>query len=342
VKLSRKFAEHNVFTQIKALYILHLVSEKVEEKAKTVWRNAVLSLRDEFDEKLGQNYFAAESVNSSLSSLTTVQELNAAEFLRYYSDYLFHFMEYQQKKITKQISSSVPDTSNDLSYLLEGIKKIRSMTSDLAVLQWTTELIINDEKDILFELTTMYEKNYQQIRKVDKSGKSEDDLIRLIQHFIPNYPKMVSDSVAKKKIVSAQSKKVEVLKKIMVSKEMEGRISSSKQISKPPPKSVAPSKQKLTIPKVLDDSVRKSVRQPAIKEKVVIPPVLKFVKSSTPRKKFEEGKGLSTLFSSVSSSLNLPSFSSLSLNKKPNQASNKKSVIDATKKSAKIEKKSSK
>jgi hypothetical protein len=333
MKLSRKFAEPNVFTQIKALFILHRVSTQVEQNAKTEWCNALLSLRKEHDEKLGQNYFAIESVSSSASSLSTVQELKAAEFLRCYSVYLFNFMEYQQKKLMKQTLPSVSDTWSSLSELLEGTKKVRSVAPDISLFRQITELLIKDENDILKDLTAFYEKNYQQLKKYNKNGKSEGDLIRLIQQFNPNYQGFVSETVAdKKKIIAVRSKKTEMLKKNATVMEMKKKIISSKQTKTP--LRVVSAQKHTKIPTVLVNSVRKSVGQPLTKEILVVRPVVKFVKSDAPRKEYEKGKGLSSLLSSVSSSFNF--------RKKENPAGDKKSIINVTKKSVKTEKKCSK
>jgi hypothetical protein len=340
MKLSRKFAEPNVFTQIKALFIVHRVSTEVEQNAKTEWCNALLSLRNEQDEKLGQNYFAIESVSSSGSSLSTVQELKAAAFLRCYSVYLFNFMEYQQKKLMKQTLPSLSDSWSSLSELLEGTKKVRSAAPDISLFRQITELLIKDENDILKDLTAFYEKNYQQLKKYNKNGKSEGDLIRLIQQFNPNYQGIVSDTVAdKKKFIAVRSKKTEMLKKNATVMEMKKKIISSKQTKTP--LRVVPAQKQTKIPTSLVDSVRKSVGQPLTKEILVVRPVVKFVKSDT-QKKFEKGKGLSSLLSSVSSSFSLPSSSSFTFRKKKNPAGNKKSIINVTKKSVKTEKKCSK
>lgn len=90
-KLSRKLAEANVFTKIKALLALQHVVQRADDTSSLVWVKAILDMRREHDEKAGDAFFSPESIERAAPS--TAQELAATQLARLYAEHVFGHME---------------------------------------------------------------------------------------------------------------------------------------------------------------------------------------------------------------------------------------------------------
>jgi hypothetical protein len=93
VKFSRKFAESNVYTKLKAILALHKLMENVKDKAQTGLLKSVRSLRAEADEKTGALFFAPGSIEEAAGRAGNVAEIQAVELARVYSAYVFDFID---------------------------------------------------------------------------------------------------------------------------------------------------------------------------------------------------------------------------------------------------------
>lgn len=86
-KLSRKFAEPHVFTQLKALHALLSVAFKAEDKPRLAWSRAICSMQGELDSKVDRPFFSLESLAASKAA--TAQELAGTELARLFADHAF-------------------------------------------------------------------------------------------------------------------------------------------------------------------------------------------------------------------------------------------------------------
>lgn len=97
VKLSRKFAEKNVFTQLKSVIVLHTVMQSlVEPEAQTAWSTAIESMCEERDEKMNCNFFALSLIEETGSCANTAMELETTELARQYIPYVFDIIALRQ------------------------------------------------------------------------------------------------------------------------------------------------------------------------------------------------------------------------------------------------------
>lgn len=98
-KLSRKFADVNVFSKTKAILTIHKVFQEADEKAKLAWAKAIRSMKQEVDEKVDDVFFSLESVADSSIIASNAQELVSSELLRLYVTHVFHFLMVRSDKI---------------------------------------------------------------------------------------------------------------------------------------------------------------------------------------------------------------------------------------------------
>ncbi len=92
-KLSRKLAETNVFSQIKVALSLHYVFQHCSDEAKVAWSKAIVSMKNEMDERLGQYFFSIDYLTDALSSAGTVLELEYIELTKNYLLYIINLLE---------------------------------------------------------------------------------------------------------------------------------------------------------------------------------------------------------------------------------------------------------
>jgi hypothetical protein len=121
VKLSRKFHELNIYTQLKTSFLLHYAFEKMESSAKQEWCKILFALRSENDEKYQKYHFTFDLLLESISQSTTAMEMASVEFGRLYLEYILEYLNYQRKyrHNTKTQSSSVEERVKSLMSLLE-------------------------------------------------------------------------------------------------------------------------------------------------------------------------------------------------------------------------------
>eukprot|EP00981_Chlorochromonas_danica_P000718 scaffold156_cov173-Ochromonas_danica.AAC.6 len=78
-KLSRKFADVNVFSKTKAILTIHKVFQEADEKPKLAWAKAIRSMKQEVDEKVDDVFFSLESVADSSIIASNAQELVSSD-----------------------------------------------------------------------------------------------------------------------------------------------------------------------------------------------------------------------------------------------------------------------
>eukprot|EP01040_Poterioochromonas_malhamensis_P006421 gene6421-6917_t len=208
IKLSRKFAESNIFTQLKTCYILHYVMDQIDSKAKLEWSKAIHSMRSELDEKLGRYYFSLENISEAMISATTVMELEAVDFTRSYAQYVFKYIEYQQKRIlasssTKNSNKKVSTTSSssiaDIKSLtaivelaeknmklLETNNKLQELNQkvDSEIMEQIFDHLLQNQVQLLQDLIVIYENN------ANLDSHLDSEIIQLIQFYQPSFSKI--------------------------------------------------------------------------------------------------------------------------------------------------------
>lgn len=97
VKLSRKFAEPNIFTKVKALWTLHRLLVASPSKVQVALSKATTSLQQEIDDKIKQQFFAVESVDDAGATAQTVSELKTVQLARVYASYVFNVIHLRNK-----------------------------------------------------------------------------------------------------------------------------------------------------------------------------------------------------------------------------------------------------
>jgi hypothetical protein len=92
-KLSRKMSEASIYTKLKVLLSLHILSNNLPDKTKYVVIKCIQSLRSTIDEKVGAEFFSLDTIESSAASVSTVGEVEAVELTSAYGQYYFSFMD---------------------------------------------------------------------------------------------------------------------------------------------------------------------------------------------------------------------------------------------------------
>jgi len=91
-KFSRKLAEDNVYTKLKALMSIHRLMQYCDSGAKAAVAKCMRSLRKEYDAKTDLNFFAEECVEEAPTTAATVAELEASDLLLAYADYVYDYV----------------------------------------------------------------------------------------------------------------------------------------------------------------------------------------------------------------------------------------------------------
>lgn len=162
VKLSRKFAEPNIYTVIKTLLVVHLIMEKSSQNGRETLGNLFSCLRTEIDDKIGKIYFDVDNIEVVAKQASTVQELQAVEFARIYSSYVF---EYTEIKSNFTVLTTKLEYETRISELLalkelgENVLKssadICSETATVAVIQQCCTAITNDQIWLISEINRL-------------------------------------------------------------------------------------------------------------------------------------------------------------------------------------------
>lgn len=208
IKLSRKFSESNIFTQLKTCYILHYVMDQIDSKAKLEWSKAIHSMRSELDEKLGRYYFSLENISEAMISATTVMELEAVDFTRCYAQYVFKYIEYQQKRIlassstknsNKKVSTTSVSSIADIKSLtaivelaeknmklLETNNKLQELNQkvDSEIMEQVYDHLLQNQVQLLQDLIVIYENN------ANLDSHLDSEIIQLIQFYQPSFSKI--------------------------------------------------------------------------------------------------------------------------------------------------------
>ncbi len=165
-KLSRKFAEPNVYTQSKALLALHSLFQRASEEAKISWCEAIKSMREEFDQKLGIYFFSMEVIEAASTSADTVLELQLLAVNRLYSVYVFKAVDlhlaltgsstssFQRKELNKVIKNMV----NIIEVVEGGVKLERLLAEvDTPLTRQILSAVLHDRKWLFQQLKKLYE-----------------------------------------------------------------------------------------------------------------------------------------------------------------------------------------
>jgi hypothetical protein len=128
IKLSRKFSEKNVFTQLKVLHAIHYVVQKAEIEAQREWARAIRSIRKEKDEKSGKLYFEDDAIEEAAKYVENSIELESVEIGRQYPQYLMGMLEARLIQKVGMTNESI----DKLCQLYSNASSIESMCSKVA------------------------------------------------------------------------------------------------------------------------------------------------------------------------------------------------------------------
>ena len=167
VKLSRKFAEPNIYTVIKTLLVVHLIMEKSSQNGRETLGNLFSCLRTELDDKIGKVYFDVDNIEVVAKQASTVQELQAVEFARIYSSYVFEYTEIKSDFTVLTTKHEYETRISELLALKELGENVLKSSADIcsetatAVFQQCCTAITNDKNWLISEinrLTTLIDK----------------------------------------------------------------------------------------------------------------------------------------------------------------------------------------
>jgi hypothetical protein len=105
-KLSRKLSEANVYSKLKALLSVQRLSQRVDEPVKYAIAQTVLSLKEVFDKKSGDNFFALSFIEDSNIASESDIEAQVSELTRLYAPYVLSFVEARGRKSRQAPSQS--------------------------------------------------------------------------------------------------------------------------------------------------------------------------------------------------------------------------------------------
>jgi len=166
VKLSRKFVEKSVFTQLKAAVILHAVMQSLSQsEAQIAWSKAIESMCQEEDEKYKCNFFALKYIDEVSSYANTAMELETTEFARQYIPYVFELIAARQptkeNTTNKKGTIMVVNKAKKLMQLFQKNQDIQQFGTKEQLLQHALhqqcmDKLSLDEKWIINELKKLY------------------------------------------------------------------------------------------------------------------------------------------------------------------------------------------
>lgn len=132
-KLSRKFAEPNIFSQLKTIASLHYVLRHVGEKMSVEWARAILSMMKEKDEKTNALFFDMDSLANTKSEVESSLELEVTALTELYIEYFMNLLKRKIPLTTKQVldSKAVYSTVKQLMNLLTEGNQVYDMAKKL-------------------------------------------------------------------------------------------------------------------------------------------------------------------------------------------------------------------
>ena len=96
-KLSKKLHEPNVFSKVKVFASIHRLVQRTDEQVRHAIMQIIKGLQEVSDSK-GSNFFAPELIESAKTSAGNVEEIQTADFLSVYSQYVLDLAEVRGRK----------------------------------------------------------------------------------------------------------------------------------------------------------------------------------------------------------------------------------------------------
>lgn len=167
-KLSRKLSEPNIYTKLKVIISLHFLINTIPEAIKGSIVSCIVSLRSEYDSKVGLSFFSSEAIDSFSSRASTVGELEALEQAKVYVNYIFSYLEIvpllaasdtKSKKKSGEKSAVSTEAIDDMVQLLKDGQSLESLCSrsTLMLSNVCTEYLKHDRAIAMKRLSHIYE-----------------------------------------------------------------------------------------------------------------------------------------------------------------------------------------
>lgn len=158
-KLSRKFAEPSVFTQIKSLFSLHYVSSHVGAVMSQEWSKAVVSLAKEVDAKTGARFFDLDAIDEAKRQAESSLELELSAFEEEYAEYLFEVLKHRQLRGAPTSSGWAKAATNALKLWTDGkgLLSVAQQIEDSPLVAQIVELVETDLATIEKQLLVLHE-----------------------------------------------------------------------------------------------------------------------------------------------------------------------------------------
>lgn len=145
-KLSRKFAENEIITQLKTSMSLHYAVQHVEESMGVEFARAIVSMMREIDGKTGTKFFDTEGIELAKRQAESVLELELAALEDIYSEYLIDLLKQRISQHSKHGKQSKPKLDT-LLRLLEDNNSVQEMASKIEGSSLAAQLVEFLERD---------------------------------------------------------------------------------------------------------------------------------------------------------------------------------------------------
>lgn len=91
--MSRKFAEKNTHTKLKAMMVLNTLAQNPNRDLVESLSSALEELRKSEDDKVGREFFALQGIEEAAALASTAAELEAVHLTRLYAPYVFSLVQ---------------------------------------------------------------------------------------------------------------------------------------------------------------------------------------------------------------------------------------------------------
>lgn len=158
-KLSRKFAEPSIFTQIKSLLSLHYVSSHLGAVMSQEWSKAVVSLAREVDAKTGSRFFDLEAIEEAKGQAESSLELELSAFEDDYAEYLFDFLKHRQLRGAPTSGTWTKAATNAMKLWNDGkgLLSLAQHMEDSPLVTQIAEMVESDLAAVEKQLLVLYE-----------------------------------------------------------------------------------------------------------------------------------------------------------------------------------------
>lgn len=236
-KLSRKYSDLNIFSQIKVALSIHKVILGVEdEKAKKAWAAAFYSLKAEKDEKAGTTFFSLDLLDDAKTFLSSSLEKESWKFAQVYIPYVFENLVYHTNYSSNSILKSKVKTmtpkerliklSNDVKELISITKKFNTPLINQCIealkeeKEWIEQELLKVSKSqplLQDELETSFTQKDSQ-----KEGNTTKEEINVLPSKVKEGPKIVElkrnlepTNSESSKVLSSTKRQIKELPNIM-------------------------------------------------------------------------------------------------------------------------------